>query len=57
VVGATLGTLTWYGGFATAIAVTGKRLGATLLRFVDLATGCGLIGFGALLGYRSAHEH
>ena len=54
--GATLGTLTWYGGLATAIAVTRERLGTRLLPFVDLATGCGLIGFGGLLGYRSIHE-
>jgi hypothetical protein len=41
---------------ATAIAVTRERLGTRLLPFVDLATGCGLIGFGGLLGYRSIHE-
>jgi threonine/homoserine/homoserine lactone efflux protein len=55
-VGATLGTLTWYGGFATAIALTRKRLGTRLVHFVDLATGCGLIGFGGLLGYRSVRD-
>jgi len=55
--GVGLGTLTWYGGFSTAVALVRKRVGDRLLRVVDIGSGCGLIGFGSLLGYRSIHEH
>ena len=56
-VGVGLGTLTWYGGFSTAVALVRKRVGSRLLRVVDVASGVGLIGFGGLLGYRTLHEH
>jgi putative LysE/RhtB family amino acid efflux pump len=56
-VGVALGTLTWYGGFATGVALVRKRIGRRLLRGIDLASGVGLIGFGGLLGYRTLHEH
>jgi threonine/homoserine/homoserine lactone efflux protein len=52
-VGVSLGTLTWYAGFATGVAVVRKRVGRRLLRLVDVVSGCGLIGFGGLLGYRT----
>jgi putative LysE/RhtB family amino acid efflux pump len=57
--GVGLGTLTWYGGFSTAVALTftRKRVGDRLLRLVDFGVGSGLIAFGGLLGYRSLHEH
>jgi putative LysE/RhtB family amino acid efflux pump len=54
--GVGLGTLTWYGGFSTAVALTRKRLGDRLLRIVDLAVGSGLVVFGSLLGYRTLTE-
>jgi hypothetical protein len=54
--GRRLGTLTWYGGFSTAVALTRKRLGDRLLRIVDLAVGSGLILFGSLLAYRTLSE-
>jgi putative LysE/RhtB family amino acid efflux pump len=54
--GVGLGTLTWYGGFSTAVALTRKRLGDRLLRIVDLAVGSGLILFGSLLAYRTLRE-
>jgi putative LysE/RhtB family amino acid efflux pump len=54
--GVALGTLTWYGGFATAVALVRKRIGRRLLRGIDLASGFGLIGFGGLLGYRTLHD-
>jgi threonine/homoserine/homoserine lactone efflux protein len=56
-VGVGLGTLSWYGGFSTAVALVRKRVGRRLLRLVDVASGSGLIGFGGLLGYRALHEH
>jgi putative LysE/RhtB family amino acid efflux pump len=55
--GVGLGTLSWYGGFSTAVALIRKRVGDRLLRFVDIASGTGLIGFGGLLGYRALHQH
>jgi putative LysE/RhtB family amino acid efflux pump len=54
--GVALGTLTWYGGFSTAVALLRKRVGARLLRGIDVASGAGLIGFGGLLGYRTLEE-
>jgi len=56
-IGVGLGTLTWYAGFATALALVRRRIGRPLLRAIDVASGCGLIGFGGLLGYRTLHEH
>jgi threonine/homoserine/homoserine lactone efflux protein len=56
-VGVGLGTLSWYGGFATVVALFRKRVGRSLLRAVDVASGSGLIGFGGFLGYRTLHEH
>jgi putative LysE/RhtB family amino acid efflux pump len=55
--GVGLGTLTWYGCFSTAVALTRKRVGDRLLRLVDVGVGSGLMAFGGLLGYRSLHEH
>jgi threonine/homoserine/homoserine lactone efflux protein len=55
--GVGLGTLTWYGGFSTLVASVRRRVGDRLIRLVDIGSGCGLIGFGCLLGYRSVHEH
>jgi putative LysE/RhtB family amino acid efflux pump len=54
--GVALGTLTWYGGFATVVAIVRRRVGRRVLRLIDLATGSGLIAFGGLLGYRTLHE-
>src|SRR5262245_11828033 len=54
--GVGLGTLTWYGGFSTAVALIRNRVGPRLLRLVDIAAGAGLIAFGSLLGYRALHE-
>lgn len=55
-VGVALGTLTWYGGFSTAVALLRRRVGRRLLRGVDIVSGAGLLGFGGLLGYRTLHE-
>jgi putative LysE/RhtB family amino acid efflux pump len=55
-VGVALGTLTWYGGFATVVALVRRRVGRRLLRAIDVVTGAGLIAFGGLLGYRTLHE-
>jgi threonine/homoserine/homoserine lactone efflux protein len=54
-VGVGLGTLTWYCGFSSAVALARRRVGDRLLRFVDFASGAGLIAFGGVLGYRALH--
>jgi putative LysE/RhtB family amino acid efflux pump len=54
--GVGLGTLTWYGGFSTSVALVRTRVGPRLLRLVDVASGAGLIGFGSLLGSRALLE-
>jgi putative LysE/RhtB family amino acid efflux pump len=56
-VGVALGTLSWYGGFSTGVALFRNRVGPRSLRLVDLATGSGLIVFGGLLGLRAVHDH
>ena len=55
--GVGLGTVTWYGGFSTAVVLVRRRVGERLLKLVDIISGIGLIGFGALLGYRTLHGH
>ena len=54
--GVALGTLTWYAGISTAVALARRRVGPRFVAAVDLASGCGLVGFGGLIGYRSLHE-
>jgi threonine/homoserine/homoserine lactone efflux protein len=54
--GVALGTLTWYCGFSLTIALMRGRLGDRLLRWVDVASGCGLVAFGGLLAYRSVSD-
>jgi len=52
----TLGTLTWYAGISTAVALARRQVGPRFVAAVDLTAGCGLVGFGGLIGYRSIHE-
>jgi putative LysE/RhtB family amino acid efflux pump len=52
--GVACGTLTWYGGFSSAVALLRHRVGNRLLKAVDVVSGCGLIALGGLLAYRSA---
>jgi putative LysE/RhtB family amino acid efflux pump len=54
--GVALGTLSWYTAFSTAVSLARRRVGPRLLATVDVAAGTGLVGFGALLGYRSLHQ-
>ena len=55
--GVALGTLTLYGGFSTAVVLIRHRVGERLIRFVDIVSGCGLIAFGGVLGYRTLNGH
>ena len=54
--GVALGTLTWYSGFSTAVALARKRTGERLVRAVDAASGLGLVAFGGVLAYRAVRD-
>jgi threonine/homoserine/homoserine lactone efflux protein len=54
--GVALGSLSWYSGFTTALALVRRRVGDRLVRIVDVLSGLGLAGFGAVLGYRAVRE-
>jgi putative LysE/RhtB family amino acid efflux pump len=54
--GACLGTLTWYGGLAIVVGVARRRISAKVVAFVDVGSGCGLVGFGSVVAYRSLHQ-
>ena len=56
-IGVACGALGWYSGLSTAVTLAKRRLGPRLVRTIDLGAGAGLVGFGALLGYRAVHEH
>ena len=51
-----LGALTWYCGFAALVALLRRRLTSRLLVVLDLGIGAALVGFGALLGYRTVRH-
>jgi threonine/homoserine/homoserine lactone efflux protein len=55
-VGVALGTITWYAGISTVVALARRQIGPRLVAAVDLTAGCGLVGFGGLIAYRSIHE-
>jgi threonine/homoserine/homoserine lactone efflux protein len=54
--GVALGTLAWYSGFSTAVALARRRVGDGLMRGVDVASGLGLVVFGGILAYRTAAD-
>lgn len=54
--GVLTGSLAWYSGFSTIIALVRRRIGNRLIRAVDILSGLGLVGFGTLVGYRALHE-
>jgi threonine/homoserine/homoserine lactone efflux protein len=54
--GVAIGTLTWYSGFSTAVALARKRAGDRLVRAVDVASGLGLVAFGGVLAYRTVTD-
>jgi putative LysE/RhtB family amino acid efflux pump len=54
--GVALGTLAWYSGFASVVAVLRRRIGSRLLSAIDLLTGAGLVVFGSLLAVRTAEK-
>jgi putative LysE/RhtB family amino acid efflux pump len=55
-VGVAAGTLLWYSGFSTVVAVGRRFLGPRLLPAFEVATGGGLVLFGGLLGLRAVED-
>jgi threonine/homoserine/homoserine lactone efflux protein len=56
VVGIGIGSLALHLALAAVAGVLGGRMGATALRWTDALSGLGLIGFGALITYRTLHD-
>jgi putative LysE/RhtB family amino acid efflux pump len=54
--GVVLGTMTWYCGLSTLVALVRHRVGPRLLDAVDVVTGTALVLYGGLLGYRTLHD-
>ena len=50
------GSLCWYSGFTTVLALARRRLGDRTLRVVDVVSGAGLAAFGGLVAFRAARE-
>ena len=55
--GVALGTLTWYGGLATLVALARPRIAPRVLATVQLLIGVGMTLFGVLLAYRTLEHH
>lgn len=56
-VGIGAGSLSWFTVLAAAASVARRHLGSGVVRWVDAASGAGLVGFGGMLGWRSLHGH
>lgn len=51
-----LGSLSWFIVLAGAMSLLRRRIGPRLLRTADALAGAGLVGFGAAMGWRTAHD-
>ena len=56
VIGIGLGSLVFHLALSGVASVVGGRMGATALKWTDIVSGLGLVGFGALLGVRTVRE-
>lgn len=57
VAGVATGSLTWFTILSGGLALVRRRVGTSLVRIVDLASGLAILGFAGLLGWRTAaHE-
>jgi hypothetical protein len=54
--GVGLGSLTWMTILAGGVSITRRWVGPWLLRTVDGVAGAGVLGFGALLAYRTLRD-
>lgn len=56
VAGVGIGSLTWCSLLATACAVARPRVGPRLLTAIDVGAGGAIVGFGAVLGWRTLRD-
>lgn len=56
VAGVAIGSLTWVTVLATGVALAGRSMSTRALRVTDGVAGVGLVGFGGVLAYTTAHD-
>ncbi|KWX02099.1 putative threonine efflux protein [Carbonactinospora thermoautotrophica] len=56
ITGVGVGSLAWYVLVVGAVSLAGRRVSDRGLRLADALAGCGLVGFGGLLAYRTVRE-
>jgi len=50
------GSIGWFAVLSAGVALAGRRLGDRAVQAADVVAGAGLVGFGALLGFRTLHD-
>jgi putative LysE/RhtB family amino acid efflux pump len=55
-VGIGSGSIGWFAVLSAGVALAGRRLGDRAVQAADVVAGAGLVGFGALLGFRTLHD-
>ena len=50
------GSVAWFAVLSAGVAFAGRRLGDRAVQTADVVAGAGLVGFGALLGFRTLHD-
>jgi len=55
-VGIGSGSIGWFAVLSGGVALAGRRLGDRAVQAADVVAGAGLMGFGALLGFRTLHD-
>lgn len=51
-----VGSVGWFAVLTTGVTLAGRRLGDRAVRTADVVAGAGLLGFGALLGFRTLRD-
>jgi len=54
--GVTIGSLTWVTMLATGVALAGRSMSTRAVRVTDGVAGAGMLAFGGVLAYTTAHE-
>ena len=55
-VGIGSGSIGWFAVLSAGVALAGRRLGDRAVQAADVVAGAGLVGFGALLVFRTLHD-
>ena len=55
-VGIEAGSLGWFALLSAAASITRRHLGSRVARWIDAASGGGLVGFDGMPGWRSLHN-